>query len=44
MTGIAWIGLGAIIAAIAAITNNWTGPIAMIAVSLFIPDEVLWGE
>jgi len=44
MTAYVWIGLAAVISAIAAVTNNWTGPLAMIAVSFVIPDEVMWGD
>jgi hypothetical protein len=44
VTAYVWFALAAVIAAIASITNNWTGPIAMVVVSFFIPDDVMWGE
>ena len=44
MTAYTWIGLAAVISAIASVPNNWTGQIAMIAVSFLIHDDVMWGD
>jgi hypothetical protein len=39
-----WLGLGAIVAALATVSNDWKGVVAFCVASVLIPERDLWGR
>lgn len=40
----AWLTTAGVVCFIADAVNDWRGPIVMLAITLLIPDEVMWDE